>query len=236
MKIEVIPTAQQVNSNAVKGKTVVVIDVLRATSVMITALNNSAKGVVPVLSPEDAFDIKEKSHDEVILGGERHAEPIAGFDYGNSPLSYSSSVIKDKVLVMTTTNGTLAIKNALSARELLVASFINDEAVANMLANKDEIALVCSGNNGLYTLEDALCAGRIMHLLEQRSSVELSDFALSTKVLYQARQHNVSGIASKGFHYGVLLQKGYQADLEYCFTQNVSNTVPYWDGKWLVSK
>ncbi|MCU4155034.1 2-phosphosulfolactate phosphatase [Carboxylicivirga sp. A043] len=235
MKIEVIATAQQVTEEQVKNKTVVVIDVLRATSVMVTALSNGAKAVVPVLSPDEAFQIKKSSGCEVLLGGERHAELIEGFDYGNSPLSYTPDVVKGKVVVMTTTNGTLAIHNSLLAKELYIASFLNDKAIVNQLKEKQDIVLVCSGNNGLYTLEDALCAGRIIHLLQQQhSNIRLSDFALSIKALYESHQQNIHNVAAQGYHYNVLRQKGYQQDLDYCFQTNVCDIVPEWSGDRIV--
>ncbi|TRX65803.1 2-phosphosulfolactate phosphatase [Carboxylicivirga sp. M1479] len=237
MNIELIATAQQVSEEQVKNKTVVVIDVLRATSVMVSALNKGAKGIIPVLTPQEAFAVKEKLGDEVLLGGERHAEPIEGFDYGNSPLSYSNEVVQNKVLVMTTTNGTLAINNSLSARELLVASFANDQAVAEHIQSHTDVVLVCSGNNGLYTLEDALCAGRIIHLLQKKSaSLTLSDFALSIQLLYESSQAQLKEVASKGYHYGVLQGKGYEKDLDYCFKSNTCTNIPVWTGEMLVNK
>jgi len=234
MKIEVVATAQQVVEEQVEGKTVVVIDVLRATSVMVTALCNGASRVIPVLSPEEAFELSNEIEEDIILGGERHAEPIEGFDYGNSPLSYTPDVIEGKVLIMTTTNGTLAIKNALAAKELMVASFINDKAIAQYLSAKEEVVIVCSGNNGLYTLEDALCAGRIITLIKQlERNVHLCDLALSLEQLYFLNSDHLLEFAAKGHHYNVLKKKGYEKDLQYCFRSGVTDVIPMWDGNAL---
>lgn len=236
MKIDVVATAQQANNSIVENKTVVVIDVLRATTVMVKVLNNGAKGIIPVLSPDEAFKIKKTETSNVVLGGERNADLIEGFDYGNSPLSYSDEVIKDKLLVMTTTNGTLAIKNSLSAKELLIAAFVNDKAVVDVLKSKEDIVLVCSGNNGLYTLEDALCAGRIIALLiDQNLNIQLSDFALSIHQLYLHSQTDLIKMAAKGYHYNVLSKKGYHKDLEYCFNSDQCKNVPIWNGSMLVN-
>jgi len=234
MKIEAIATAQQVIAQQVKDKTVVVIDVLRATSVMVTALHNGASEVFPVLSADEAFKLKAQYASAVVLGGERHAEPIDGFDYGNSPSSYSADVVMGKALVMTTTNGTLAINNAISAKELLVAAFINDVAIADYLTNREEVVLVCSGNNGLYTLEDALCAGRIIALLkEMNKEVQVCDLALSLEQLYKSSAGQLMKLASQGHHYRVLQSKGYINDLEYCFKSNLTNAIPVWEGQSL---
>ncbi len=231
MKIEVIATAQQVSEQQVRNKTIVVIDVLRATSVIVTALSNGATSVIPVLSSDVAFNLKDQLGSSVILGGERYAEPIDGFDYGNSPLLYTEDVIKGKVLVITTTNGTLAIKNALAAKEVLVASFLNDKAIAEYLTGKQEVVLVCSGNNGLYTIEDALCAGRIIALLRKMcSALHLCDLALTLESVYKLNADNLQKYAANGHHYGVLKAKGYQKDIEYCFQSNVTEVIPFWDG------
>ncbi|WP_430814461.1 2-phosphosulfolactate phosphatase [Carboxylicivirga sp. RSCT41] len=235
MNVEVIATAQQVTEAQVKGKTVIVIDVLRATSVMVTALNNGAKGVVPVLEAKEAFIVKDSTSEAVVLGGERHAEPIDGFDHGNSPLAYSKQVIEDKLLVMTTTNGTLAIHNSLSASELLIASFLNDKAVVDRIKERSDLVLVCSGNNGLYTLEDALCAGRIIYLLQKSVKLRLSDLALSVYALYKAHKDNIPEIAAQGYHYKVLMQKGYQHDLTHCFKSGLYSNVPIWNGQCIVN-
>ena len=235
MNIDVVATAQQVSESIVKDKTIVVIDVLRATSVMVTALNNDALGVIPVLEPEEAFGVKQEQKHDCILGGERHADLIEGFDFGNSPLAYSEDVIKEKILVMTTTNGTLALNNSLSASELLIGAFINDKAVAKELEEKDNIVLVCSGNNGLYTLEDALCAGRIIDLLMQRNDkIQLTDLALSVHQLYSQNKDDLMKLASKGYHYNVLAGKNYIEDLQYCFKSDICNIVPVWNGTMLV--
>ncbi len=237
MQVEVIGTAQQVTEELVKGKTVVVIDVLRATTVMITALENGASAVVPVTMPEEAFKVKEQLGEQVLLGGERHAEPIEGFDYGNSPLSYTPSVVADRTLVMTTTNGTLALNNSMMAKELLVAAFINSDVVANYLSDKQEVVLVCSGNNGLYTLEDGLCAGKIIYQLEAAGlAVQCSDFALSQKSLYERHKDELVQLASRGYHYQVLKQKGYTADLQYCFQSHICTNIPVWNGRALVNQ
>ncbi len=236
MQVEVIGTAQQVSAEQVQGKTVVVIDVLRATTVMTTALQNGAAAVIPVTSPEEAFKFKEQIGEGVILGGERHAEPIAGFDYGNSPLSYTADVVAGKTLVMTTTNGTLALNNSMMARELVVGAFVNSEAVCQFLSDRQEVVLVCSGNNGLYTLEDALCAGHIIERLEAAGvSVQCTDFALAQKALYVSCCERLEQLASQGYHYRVLQQKGYAADLKYCFQSGICANIPIWNGQALVN-
>jgi len=227
MKIDVIGSATQVNAESVRGKTAVIIDVLRATSVMVTALANGAKQVIPVISPEEAFVMKEKMGDAVLLGGERDAIPITGFDYGNSPLQYTRDVVAGKTIVMTTTNGTLAINNAADADQLIIASFLNAEEVVKCIRDKEDIALICSGTDGQFTLEDALCAGYLIEqLLMYNETINLTDMAVAMHQLYKASGQDIIALASQGKHYQNLVRKGFVKDLAYCFRTGVLDNVP----------
>lgn len=233
MTIDVINTAQEVTDEKVLNKTIVIIDVLRATSVMVTAIQNGAQQIIPVLSPEEAFEAKKTIGHDVVLGGERNADLIEGFDYGNSPLSYTPEVIKDKSLVMTTSNGTLALRNSIKAAKLFIGCFLNAQAAANILNSYDDIVLVCSGTNGNYTLEDNLCAGYIISLIDCEEK-SLSDSAIASLHLYNSTKENVKSLASKGLHYNILKQKQYNNDLNECFTMNKYNIVPLWNGKSII--
>lgn len=235
MNIEVINTAQEVTKDKVENKTVVVIDILRATSVMTTAIENGALKIIPVLTPEEAFETKKALGSDVILGGERHAELIPGFDYGNSPLSYTPEVIHNKTLIITTTNGTLAIRNAMDASRLLIGSFLNAQAVVDFISSHNDIVLVCSGNNGVYTLEDNLCAGYFIQLLKHCTrNILLSDSAIASYQLFLSTKNDVTEVASQGYHYNVLKNKNFLKDLNECFTKNKFNTVPLWNGRSLI--
>ncbi len=227
-QIEVIPSAKYVDRSIIEGSTAVVIDVLRATTVMVTAFENGIKEIVPVLTPAEADEVKEKTGEGVLLGGERNAEIIPGFDLDNSPFSYMDDVVKGKILVLTTTNGTLAIRKASEADRVLIASFLNAEAVVELLKNEKRITLICSGTNGDYTLEDGLCAGYLIDMLKSREDVELSDFAHLVHSFYFFSKDDISGAVSVAKHYRSLKKKGYEKDLEYCFRMNESEIVPYY--------
>lgn len=235
IKIDVINTAQEVIIERVQGKTVVVIDVLRATSVMVTAIYNNVRQIIPVLSPEEAFETKSRLGHNVILGGERHAEPIEGFDYGNSPLSYTNEKVEDKTLVMTTSNGTLAIHNALMAKHLIIGSFLNAQAVADVSKVDEDIVFVCSGTNGNYTVEDNLCAGYIINLIQSRNpELHLTDSAMASLYLYKSTGDDIVALASQGHHYNILKEKHYLNDLKECFTLNKYDIVPVWNGESII--
>ena len=225
-KINVISSAKYVDAYSIAGTVPVVIDVLRATTVMITAFEYGVKEIIPVLSPDEALEIKGRLDENVLLGGERDAELIPGFDLDNSPFSYMSDFIKDKTLVMTTTNGTSAIRAAAAAGDVLIASFRNAGAIAERLRNTVGITLICSGTNGNYTLEDGLCAGYIIDMIKNYDDVELTDFAELVYSFYNSSKESIQDAASRAKHYKVLKNKGFENDLEYCFRTDESSIIP----------
>ncbi len=227
MKVDVILSAREIFPDKVEGKVVVVIDILRATSVMVTAFANGAKTVVPVMTPEEAFAVKkELGSEKVILGGEREALPIDGFDYGNSPLSYAQEVIKDKSLVITTTNGTRAILNSQKAKKLYVGAFINDKAIVDVLKDEKDIVLVASGSYDEFTIEDSLCAGKIAYDLQEAYGAQLSDVSIAMSSLYFQNKEDIHKLAAKGAHYKRLKNMGFEKDLDYCFRSALYDVVP----------
>jgi 2-phosphosulfolactate phosphatase len=148
----------------------VVIDVLRATSVMATALAHGAKQIVTCEQVDESEMVAEMISDKPLLCGERGCRPIPGFDLGNSPSEYRSAVVQDRVLVLTTTNGTHAIAAAGPADRIITASFLNLAAVVDAISAENEVHLVCAGTEGTITAEDTLLAGAIVHALEQESA------------------------------------------------------------------
>ncbi|MDI3521377.1 MAG: 2-phosphosulfolactate phosphatase [Anaerophaga sp.] len=227
MNLDVIFSASEVTSAGVSGKTVVVIDVLRATSVMVTALNNGASRVIPVLSPEEAFEYKSSHDGEIILVGERNASAIEGFDYGNSPLDMVPSVVKDRTLVMTTTNGTRAIRAAKDASELFIASFLNSEATTRILKQTEDVVLIASGSGGSFTMEDTLCAGYMIELLNSFAgiSLKLTDAAVAANQLFADVRDDLHKLAALGNHYRLLKSKGLDEDIRYCFLRDCIDLV-----------
>ena len=144
------------------GRTVVVIDVLRATTTIIHALAAGAKEVVPLLEVEEARQLAAKLPGQAVLGGERGGQRIEGFDLGNSPLEYTPAAVGGKTLVFTTTNGTRAMLRCKQAHRILIVAFVNFSAVCRELAEEQQIDIVCAGTDGHVTREDTLLAGAIV--------------------------------------------------------------------------
>jgi 2-phosphosulfolactate phosphatase len=159
------------------GKTVVVIDVLRATTTIIQALASGATQVVPCLEVDEARRSAGQLGRGALLGGERGGEQIPGFDLGNSPAEYSRERVGGKTVVLTTTNGTRAMLRCKSARRVLIGAFVNFSAVCRELADEPEIALLCAGTDGHVTREDTLLAGAIVDDLARGKTSRLNDQA-----------------------------------------------------------
>lgn len=221
MTLDILPTAQSAEGYDFGGGVAVVIDVLRATSVITVALGNGASGVVPASTVEEARAMAERlGRTDVILGGERNADLIPGFDLGNSPQTYTRGRVAGKTVVLTTTNGTLALRNAATARMVIVASMLNYRAAARLAHKRGagaKVTIVCSGNYGLPTLEDNLCAALIAKELETFGDVcYAGDYAISVRMMAEAYVPNSVDWFRQGRHYNRLLEKGYGEDVEMC--------------------
>lgn len=232
MKIDLIISADDVKKEKVKEKSVVVIDMLRATSVITTAISNGCSSVIPVLTIEEALKIGNVDRSKYILGGERKALKIEGFDFSNSPLEYKESIVKNKILVMTTSNGTRAIKSSIGAKNILIGALINAKAVASKLLELDnDIEIVNAGTYGQFSIDDFICSGYIIDcILKTTRDVELTDVAKTAHYIYNENQ-DIMNFIQYASHYKRIKQLKLEADLKYCCTKDIINIVPeYIDG------
>jgi 2-phosphosulfolactate phosphatase len=238
MYISVIPTAQQAQGINFSGQTAVVIDVLRATSVITTALENGAREVIPVKTVEEAQNLYAQCDTaKTLRGGERNALKIEGFDHSNSPLEYKKKVVEGKSLILTTTNGTNAINNIIGADEVVLACFRNGAAVVEHIVGLShrgsrDIAIVCAGTESHFSLDDGLCAGMIIELLKQQTEIETDDLGLLLHRFYNESKDNLFGALSGCYHLKRLFTMGFYDDIKFCLETNCVQTVPVLkDGK-----
>ena len=167
LSVYALPT--QVAPEELAGATAVVMDVLRASTTIITALEAGAREVIPCLEIEEAqAAAAEFLPGEVLLGGERHGRRIEGFDLGNSPAGYTPDVVAGKTLIFTTTNGTRALGRCRLAQRVLVGAFVNATAVVDELLGVDRIFLMCAGTEGQLSRDDFLMAGFLVDRLERQ--------------------------------------------------------------------
>ena len=210
--------------DALAGATVVVMDVLRATSTLTYALAAGASRVIVCLEVDEAKQIAGKlASERPLLGGERGGLKIPGFDLGNSPSEYTPESVGGRTLVFTTTNGTRAMLRCRQARQVLLGSFVNRRAVLRALAAADKIHLVCAGTRGQITREDALCAGSLVAgLLESGAEHQMNDEARLALAAWQAI--TADGIQPAALAQALhetqggrnLIAEGLEADIAWC--------------------
>lgn len=209
----------------------VVMDVLRATSVITTALAARASEVITCLDIPDAFELAEQRSPRPLLCGERECRPIAGFDLGNSPSEYTESIVSGRSLVMTTTNGTRAIASAQDAGEIVLGSFLNLDAVVRYVAPFSSLRLICAGTDGQITGEDVLLAGAIATELASQHRVTFANDACDLAMRYwQAHANSGSGSLATKFAGTLggrnLITAGYDKDLALCAATNTTDIIP----------
>ncbi len=165
MRIDVAATPAEFDG-ADSQTAVVVIDVFRAATTITTALANGARFILPTTDVEQAVRLLEPyGENEAVLGGERDGQRIEGFRLGNSPREYSHDAVANRVVILTTTNGTRALSLAEDAGAVFVGCFLNCGELAAQLSNWDRISVICAGNKGRISLEDWACAGTIVDRL-----------------------------------------------------------------------
>jgi 2-phosphosulfolactate phosphatase len=173
-------------SHDVQGRPVLVIDVLRSTTTIITALGNGAKAVLPAGGADDAIRLANNlERDDVLLAGEQGYRPIEGFQCGNSPAEMTQETVAGMTLVMTTTNGTAALLATDHGDPVFVGAPVNftaaPERAREAFESKGELIILCSGREGRFALEDAYAAGRFARavLPSRAKGVEIDDAAIA---------------------------------------------------------
>ena len=215
-----------------EGQIVVVIDVLRATSAICTAFHYGVEKMIPVATLEEAMEYKQQGY---LVGAERNAIAIDGFDFGNSPYSYMTDKIKGQTVVITTTNGTQAIEAAKNAYAIAIGSFLNITALCDWLLQQNKsILLLCSGWKNKFNLEDTLFAGAVSEILNKQQSFKLMDGALATMYLYQQAHQNPYKFLNYSSHKERLAAMGLKDDIKYCLTLDQTKVIPVLQGKYLV--
>lgn len=224
MQISTYRLPQDVPVHFCMNKTAVIIDVLRATTTIVTALRNGARNVIPVAEVEEAVELSRNfSPEDQVLAGERMCVQIDGFDLSNSPLEFTEERVRDKAVFLTTTNGTRAIQGT-QAAEVLIGALVNATATGQYLAKQGRDAvLICAGTLGHFSMEDHLAAGAIIHAIKDIDpSAETDDFSLASLILYQhcSTEEKMHQLLDQTQHYRRLKGLGLIGDLDHCLCQD----------------
>jgi 2-phosphosulfolactate phosphatase len=230
MRVEFHFSPQRADELSLRDRTVVVIDVLRSSTTIATALQNGAKEIIPVSTIERAVKISGSLFGNAILrGGERNGKMIEGFNLGNSPAEYTEEKVKGKSIIFCSTNGSYAIENARFARQVIVCGFVNISVVAELLHEADsDFVIVCAGDNGSFSLEDTVCGGMLLHVLGKDKTRELvlSDSARAAGALYRSFGKNVLDMLANSEHGKSLAEIGFADDLSFCAGRDTIPVVP----------
>lgn len=223
IECDVVMSHEYLRSDQLTGKTAVVIDTLRATSVMVSALSAGAREILCVSEPDEARRLRQAQPD-LLLGGERDSLKIPGFDLSNSPLDYTRDNVGGRTLVMTTTNGTRTLLKAAAAETVLIGCLLNARAaMERALALSRDIVLVNAGTGGRLSLDDLITAGAMLFWAKGRAT--MSDAAQAALLLYEAHPDLRSALTNCR-HVKRLLSLGLTADLDYCLTMDALDIVP----------
>jgi 2-phosphosulfolactate phosphatase len=232
MKIDVIPVFGKVLSSHVSSCTAIVVDVLRSTSCIITAVGNGANKIVPATDPGEAAMLASiLGIKETVLAGERDAIKLPDFDIGNSPYEYTKEVVKDRNVVISTSNGTAAIHGMSAAKDVLIGGMINRTAVAKKAVELgNDIIIVCSGTAGQISADDLLCAGSIAEAINRlsREPIEATDITMVCCMLYADWKQGRADL-SVTKHCARLIKLGFEQDIKYCFSEDTTDIVPVYE-------
>jgi acetyl-CoA carboxylase, biotin carboxylase subunit len=234
MKLEVYFSPQGLTPGEVAGRTVVAVDLLRASTTIVVALAAGAKEILPADSTEEALRIAQNlESDQVVLAGERKSERIPGFALGNSPLEFTPEAVGGRTVVLTTTNGTQAMIAAQGAREIIVAAAVNFSVVVERaraaLEAEGELVVLCSGHDRHFALEDAFAAGRLTKVLLPPGGlrqVEVNDGAIAALEIARHYGERWARALRASSHGRELAALGYSRDVALCATQDTHPILP----------
>lgn len=233
MNIEVCYTPQAYPLFHKDDSIVVVIDIFRATSAIVTAFYNGVSKMIPVATVAEA---KEYQSNGYLAAAERDGEIIEGFELGNSPFGYMNNKVKGKTIAISTTNGTQAIEASRKASKIVIGSFLNLDVLCDyLLTQKKDVILVCAGWKNKFNLEDTLFAGAVVSKLSSDSDCTITcDSAIASQHLYSIAKDDLYEFLSHSSHRNRLAKLDLERDIQYCLTVNQCPVIPIMEGKYLV--
>ena len=230
--IDVCLTPDLLHLHKINNSIVVVTDIFRATSCMVTGFAYGVKSIIPVATVEECKNLQNMGY---VAAAERNAEKVEGFDLDNSPFSYMDERLIGGKIAMTTTNGTLSISKAKTeAVKVIVGAFLNLAAVVNHLKNQPyDVLVLCAGWKGRPNLEDTLFAGAVVEALKDEYFVS-EDSAILAMRTYQQAKNDMLGYLANSSHIRRLQGLGINKDISYCLQNDLYDVLPVLRGNELV--
>lgn len=221
-QLEVCFSPDLLHLYSLEGKNVVVVDILRATSCMVTALSFGVKAIHPFSDLDECMRMKSKG---LLVAAERDGMKVDGFDFGNSPFSFMEEGVAGKEIAFTTTNGTVAINKSRNADLIIIGAFLNLSSVINFIKTEEkDIVIVCAGWKGKFNLEDTIYAGALVENLHDFHTSD--DGALAAKHLYQSAKNDLYGFLRDSSHFNRLQRLNIKKDIEFCLTPDQYSVIP----------
>ncbi len=223
-KLDVCMSPELIHLYELEGRTVVIVDILRATSCMTAGIASGIQSIQPFDDKDKCLAMRPKGY---VLAGERNGEKIAAFDIGNSPFQYMQPELKGKKVAVTTTNGTRAIETSKKADKIIIGSFLNISAVVNALQeDENDLLVYCAGWKGKLNLEDSLFAGALIERLGDNYE-SACDAPLIAKAIYKEGKKDMFAFLSNSSHVNRLKRLGIEKDIAFCLKEDEFDVVPY---------
>lgn len=217
------PALFHLHNRNLHEKQVVVIDILRATTTMVVAMENGASEIKAVASLEETMLLKNKGY---LVAGERNGEKVDGFDFGNSPQEFDRHVVEGQKIALSTTNGTKAIAACEGAKYRYVSSFRNITAMVNKLhQNNCDVLLFCAGWKDKFNLEDTVFAGALVDHLLQKNFTTTDDASIMAQRLWLQGKSDLTGFLADASHVQRFKSLHIESDLEACLKFDTYNQI-----------
>ena len=228
VRIDVTLTAEAVDPADLVAVTVLIVDVLRASTTMTAALAGGAAAIVPVPDADEARRRRAAVDGDVLLAGERRGNTINGFDLGNSPVEFASATVRGKTVIFTTSNGTRALLAARGAAAVGVAALVNlSAASAWALAAERDVSIICAGERGAPSLEDHVCAGLLVERMKAAEpGVQLTPAAVEAARAARPYAKHVRRLRTTSSWARHLVRSGRGGDVDACLAVDTTTIVP----------
>ena len=228
-RIELYLLPAELDRTSLDERQIVVVDVLRTCTSIAMALWNGAAKVIPVETVEEAtrlaatLDAKSK-----LLCGEREGRKVNGFDLGNSPREYTRARVDGATLVFASTNASPLMAGILGGREQYLVAYVNLNSISKTIgARRSDVAIVCAGRNGRFSLEDAACAGALIHhLTRTKENLELNDAAVLARDYHREHGLPPEAVLRRCGHGRYLIDQGFEEDIPLCAAIDSVPVVP----------
>ncbi|MCW4042421.1 MAG: 2-phosphosulfolactate phosphatase [Candidatus Bathyarchaeota archaeon] len=229
IRVETDPTAGLQAS--LRGDILIVIDVLRFSSSIVTGLATGAKQFIPVATLKKARNMHKKNR-SYLLAGERKGLKPKDFHFGNSPIEYKKSNLKGKSIVISTTNGTKTIEYCKKSKFLLIASFLNAHAlstyIADYLPRENNVSIILASKSHTIFLEDFICAGLLVsNIIHLTSKQDLNDDAILAKLAWSSAKDDLEKTIRQGHHASYLESIGFIEDVKFCINRDIYDLIPF---------